>query len=45
VVEPARTAANCSYNGNSALVQAIRKGYRGAFWDILRRSAQNLPPE
>ena len=44
-MDPARTTANYNYNGNSALVQAIRKGYRGAFWDILRRVAENLPPE
>ena len=28
---------NYNYNDNSRLVQAIRKGYKGAFWDILRR--------
>jgi len=26
-------------------VQAIRKGYRGAYWDILRRVQEGLPPE
>jgi radical SAM superfamily enzyme YgiQ (UPF0313 family) len=26
-----------NYNENDLLVEAIRKGYRGAFWDILRR--------
>ena len=26
-----------NYNENSSLAQAIRSGYRGAFWDILRR--------
>jgi len=31
---------NYNYNDNSALVNAIRKGYRGAFWDILRRLAE-----
>jgi len=44
-MDPARTVANYNYNGNSTLVQAIRKGYRGAFWDILRRVAENIPPE
>lgn len=29
--------ANYNYNGNSALCEAIRRGARGAFWDILRR--------
>jgi len=28
---------NYNYNDNSVLVQAIAEGYRGAFWDILRR--------
>jgi radical SAM superfamily enzyme YgiQ (UPF0313 family) len=28
---------NYNYNDNTLLVDAIRKGYRGAFWDILRR--------
>lgn len=31
---------NYNYNDNSRLVEAIRGGCRGAFWDILRRSAQ-----
>jgi hypothetical protein len=26
-----------NYNQNQALVEAIKKGYRGAYWDILRR--------
>jgi radical SAM superfamily enzyme YgiQ (UPF0313 family) len=26
-----------NYNDNSRLVQALQKGYKGAFWDILRR--------
>ncbi len=30
---------NYNYNDNSGLVEAIRQGYRGAFWDILRRVA------
>jgi hypothetical protein len=28
---------NYNYNDNTKLIQAISKGYRGAFWDILRR--------
>lgn len=28
---------NYNYNDNSVLVEAIKNGYRGAFWDILRR--------
>jgi radical SAM superfamily enzyme YgiQ (UPF0313 family) len=30
---------NYNYNDNSLLVKAIKDGYRGAFWDILRRRA------
>ena len=28
---------NYNYNANQVLVEAIRDGYRGAYWDILRR--------
>jgi tryptophan 2-C-methyltransferase len=38
-------AANYNYNDNSALCAAIRRGARGAFWDILRREAQGPRPE
>ncbi len=31
---------NYNYNENSLLVEAIRSGFRGAFWDILRRLAE-----
>ena len=30
---------NYNYNDNSLLIKAIKDGYRGAFWDILRRRA------
>lgn len=30
---------NYNYNDNSVLVEAIGSGYRGAYWDILRRLA------
>ncbi|MBN1461268.1 MAG: hypothetical protein JXA57_17200, partial [Armatimonadetes bacterium] len=26
-----------NYNDNDRLVEAVRQGYRGAYWDILRR--------
>ncbi|UCC66724.1 MAG: cobalamin-dependent protein [Deltaproteobacteria bacterium] len=32
--------ANYNYNDNSILMEAIKRGYRGAFWDILRRLAE-----
>ncbi|TKJ42797.1 B12-binding domain-containing radical SAM protein [Candidatus Aerophobetes bacterium Ae_b3b] len=32
---------NYNYNDNSILADAIKKGYRGAFWDILRRVHEN----
>ncbi len=31
---------NYNYNMNKLLVDAIKKGYRGAFWDILRRVSE-----
>jgi radical SAM superfamily enzyme YgiQ (UPF0313 family) len=34
------TEANYNYNDNSILMEAIKEGYRGAFWDILRRLAE-----
>ncbi len=32
--------ANYNYNENSILMEAIKRGYRGAYWDILRRLAE-----
>jgi tryptophan 2-C-methyltransferase len=34
--DPSRPKQNYNYNSNQRLVEAIREGYRGAFWDILR---------
>jgi hypothetical protein len=34
------TEANYNYNDNNILMEAIKEGYRGAFWDILRRLAE-----
>jgi hypothetical protein len=39
---PGETGQDYNYNENSVLVQAIRAGYRGAFWDILRRLKREL---
>jgi tryptophan 2-C-methyltransferase len=36
---PGDVGANYNYNDNSTLVEAIRRGERGAYWDILRRIA------
>jgi radical SAM superfamily enzyme YgiQ (UPF0313 family) len=36
-VSPSGAERNYNYNDNSVLVNAIKAGYRGAFWDILRR--------
>lgn len=36
---------NYNYNDNSVLVEAIRRGYRGAYWDILRRLADEVVPQ
>jgi hypothetical protein len=35
--DPSRPDRNYNYNANRRLVEAIQKGYRGAYWDILRR--------
>jgi radical SAM superfamily enzyme YgiQ (UPF0313 family) len=35
--DPGRPDRNYNYNANQRLVDAIRKGARGAYWDILRR--------
>jgi hypothetical protein len=35
--DPSRPKQNYNYNANERLVEAIRSGCRGAFWDILRR--------
>jgi radical SAM superfamily enzyme YgiQ (UPF0313 family) len=35
--DPGRPAQNYNYNANQRLVEAILKGYRGAYWDILRK--------
>jgi hypothetical protein len=34
---PENTEKNYNYNTNARLIDAIEKGYRGAYWDILRR--------
>lgn len=35
--DPAKPEKNYNYNANQRLQEAIGKGYRGAYWDILRR--------
>ncbi len=35
--DPKRPERNYNYNANQRLVEAIGQGYRGAYWDILRR--------
>jgi hypothetical protein len=37
--DPHRTDTNYNYNANQRLVDAIKAGHRGAYWDILRRLA------
>jgi radical SAM superfamily enzyme YgiQ (UPF0313 family) len=34
--DPSKPKQNYNYNSNQRLVEAIQKGHRGAFWDILR---------
>ncbi|HRY29933.1 MAG TPA: radical SAM protein [Elusimicrobiota bacterium] len=33
-----------NYNDNTVLARAVEAGHRGAYWDILRRLKQGLPP-
>jgi hypothetical protein len=35
--DPTKAGSNYNYSGNTVLQDAIRQGYRGAYWDILRR--------
>jgi radical SAM superfamily enzyme YgiQ (UPF0313 family) len=35
--DPSKPKQNYNYNANQRLVEAIGEGYRGAYWDILRR--------
>ncbi|MFH0811367.1 MAG: radical SAM protein [Pseudomonadota bacterium] len=41
-----RTDANLNYNynDNPELSDAIKRGHRGAYWDILRRVSEGIPP-
>ncbi|MEJ2657741.1 MAG: radical SAM protein, partial [Desulfobacterales bacterium] len=41
-----RTDANpdYNYNDNPELTKAIKSGHRGAYWDILRRVSEGIPP-
>jgi hypothetical protein len=39
--DPNRPDRNYNYNANQVLVEAIKRGYRGAYWDILRRVASD----
>jgi radical SAM superfamily enzyme YgiQ (UPF0313 family) len=43
--DPTAAERNYNYSGNEVLVNALRRGYRGAYWDILRRLQEGLPPE
>jgi hypothetical protein len=37
--DPSKPRQNYNYNANQCLTDAIAEGYRGAYWDILRRLA------
>ncbi len=43
--DPTDGVRNYNYNANQVLVDALGRGYRGAYWDILRRVQEGLPPE
>lgn len=42
--DPEANLADYNYRENTTLTDAIAAGYRGAFWDILRRVQDGLPP-
>jgi len=42
-VAPEAEARGYNYNANDELVEAIRAGHRGAYWDVLRRVQDGLP--
>jgi len=42
--DPAAQLTDYNYSENKLLIEAIRAGHRGAYWDILRRVQENLPP-
>jgi hypothetical protein len=35
--DPSRPERDYSYNANKRLIEALKEGYRGAYWDILRK--------
>ncbi|MBE0479181.1 radical SAM protein [Candidatus Aerophobetes bacterium] len=37
-----RKSKNYNYNENALLMEAIKKGYRGAYWDILRKLEEEI---
>jgi hypothetical protein len=39
--DPSRPEVNYNYNANQVLSDAVKRGYRGAYWDILRRLAES----
>jgi pyruvate-formate lyase-activating enzyme len=41
--DPERPEKNYNYNANRLLTEAIRAGFRGAYWDILRRCQSRDP--
>lgn len=42
--DPAAELTDYNYRENRVLVEAIAAGHRGAYWDILRRLQEGLPP-
>jgi hypothetical protein len=36
-LDPSRPERDYNYSANRRLIEAIEKGYRGAYWDILRK--------
>jgi tryptophan 2-C-methyltransferase len=43
--DPTDGDRNYNYSANQVLADALARGYRGAYWDILRRVQEKLPPD
>ncbi len=43
--DPTDPNRNYNYDANAVLIEALRRGYRGAYWDVLRRVQEGLPAD
>lgn len=43
--DPTDADRNYNYDANTVLIEALRRGHGGAYWDVLRRVQDGLPAE